>query len=174
MGPIPKTQPIEVWLSQRNFEVTSRVVYQSERTDHLKIESLSVHGAEREVTGFLIQQGYAPAGRWEIERLIDGDQESPVETSRRFKPDGASPNRLTSEWEVEPSVDPSPDELTERGEFYVYENWTNTFAFVHPRLLLVLQSRARNARAREQDFKWAMARIVSDIGRRAYRHAAGG
>ena len=88
-----KTQPIEVWLSQRNFEVTGRVVYESERTDHLKTESLSMRGAQREVTGFLIQQGYAPAGRWETERMMGDDLESPIETSRRFKPDGASRHR---------------------------------------------------------------------------------
>ena len=170
----PKTQPIEVWLSQRNFEVTGWVVYESERTDHLKIESLSVRGAQREVTGFLIQQGYAPAGRWEIERTMDGDQESPVETSRRFKPDGASPNQLTSEWEVEPSVGPSPKELTENGEFYVGRKLDQHFCSGRPRLLLVLQSRARNARSREQDLEWAMARVVSDVGRWACSRAGGG
>ena len=123
----PKTQPIEVWLSQRNFEVTGRVVYESERTDHLRIESLSMRGAQREVTGFLIEQGYAPAGRWEIEPVRDGDQE----TSRRFRPDDASPHQLTPKNEVERSGGPSPAPLTEKGEFFVYENWTNTFALVH-------------------------------------------
>jgi hypothetical protein len=54
-----------------------------ERTDAFDIDSLSMRGAQREVTGFLIEQGYTPAGRWEIERLLEGDREgAAAETSR--------------------------------------------------------------------------------------------
>jgi hypothetical protein len=122
-----KTQPIEVWLSQPRFEVSCRIAYEDERTDSMDIVSLSMRGAQREVTGFLIGHGYEPAGRW----VIEGEREEvPVETSRRFKPANPAANLL----EVDQGTDSSrgsPATAVETREFYVYENWTNTFACVH-------------------------------------------
>lgn len=91
--PGTKTQPIEVWLSQQNLQVTCTVVYEDERTDHVDIDALSMRGAQREITGWLIGNGYTPAGRWEIE--ADGHEigvDGFGETFRRFAPtkaDGA-------------------------------------------------------------------------------------
>jgi len=72
--------PIEVWLRQRNMEVSCTVVAEDETTQNLDVDSLSMRGAEREMTGWLISQGYKPVGRWQTED--DGGQE----VSRRFVP----------------------------------------------------------------------------------------
>ncbi len=77
--------PIEVWLSQSNMQVTCRVVREDESTDELDVDSLSIRGAEREITGWVIRQGFTPVGRWEEE--TDG------EVMRRFTPDKALPKR---------------------------------------------------------------------------------
>lgn len=58
-------EPIEVWLSQPNIEVKCRIVHDDETTDELPIESLSMRGAQREITGYLIREGYRPFDRWE-------------------------------------------------------------------------------------------------------------
>ncbi|WP_329064904.1 hypothetical protein [Amycolatopsis sp. NBC_01480] len=70
--------PIEVWLTQKNIEVNCMVVFDGEETTQLDVDSLSMRGAQREITGYLVQSGYEPVGRWSIE--ADG------ETSRTFKP----------------------------------------------------------------------------------------
>jgi hypothetical protein len=78
-----KPSPIEVVLTQSNMEVQCLLVHEDESIDHLSINSLSMRGAQREITGSLIADGYAPVGRWEVEAR-DGDEEA-VETIRRFK-----------------------------------------------------------------------------------------
>jgi hypothetical protein len=46
------------------------------------VDSLSIRGAEREITGYFINQGYTPVGRWET---TAEDRGEPVEVMRRFK-----------------------------------------------------------------------------------------
>jgi hypothetical protein len=78
--------PIEVWLSQRNMEVTCRVVYGDESTDDtIELDSLSMRGAQREITGCLKARGYEPVGRWdsELDVLPSSDYQ---ESSRKFRP----------------------------------------------------------------------------------------
>jgi hypothetical protein len=79
-----KPSPIEVWLTQRNMQITCRVVHEDESTAELEIDSLSMRGAQREITGYYIGQGYAPVGRWETV-TVDDDNDAPAETVRRFK-----------------------------------------------------------------------------------------
>ena len=74
------TGPIEVWLSQPRFTVCCQVVCEDETTQTLDVESLSLRGAEREMTGWFIRHGYKPVGRW---KAVEG---SPTEVARRFKP----------------------------------------------------------------------------------------
>jgi len=88
-----KTQPIEVWLSQKRLKVTCTIVYEDEGTDEVDVDSLSMRGAQREVTGWLIKQGYTPAGRWDAESsaMVQGDGEfdpemTELEVVRAFKP----------------------------------------------------------------------------------------
>jgi hypothetical protein len=57
--------PVEIWLTQNNMEINCMVVREDESTTSLQVESLSMRGAQREITGYLIDQGYTPAGRWE-------------------------------------------------------------------------------------------------------------
>jgi hypothetical protein len=72
-----KPSPIEVWLTQENMEVACMVVREDESTDVLDVLSLSMRGAQREITGNLIDVGYKPDGRWV--------QEADGETWRRFR-----------------------------------------------------------------------------------------
>jgi hypothetical protein len=60
-----KPSPIEVWLGQRNITVACTVVHEDETTDTVKVASLSMRGAQREVTGHFLREGYEPVGRWE-------------------------------------------------------------------------------------------------------------
>jgi hypothetical protein len=83
----PLPSPIEVWLSQAHMEITCTVVLEDESTSTLDVKSLSMRGAQREMTGYLIAQGYSPVGPWEAEAHSDdgyGGKEA-VETSRKFK-----------------------------------------------------------------------------------------
>ena len=80
----PAKKPVEVWLTQRNLEVTCRVVNEDESVEGLTVDSLSMRGAQREITGWFIDQGYRPVGRWTS--YVDGDTGEGLESSRRFAP----------------------------------------------------------------------------------------
>ena len=83
----PLPSPIEVWLSRRNTGITCTVVTEDERTSSLEVDSLSMRGAQREMTGYLIARGYSPVGDWEVEAAGDDGSggKDAVETSRTFK-----------------------------------------------------------------------------------------
>jgi hypothetical protein len=79
-------EPIEVWLRQDNMKVDCWIVYDDEATDEdIPIKSLSMRGAQREITGYLIAEGYEPVGRWSTE------DEDGRETVRQFRPKQAKP-----------------------------------------------------------------------------------
>jgi hypothetical protein len=83
----PLPSPIEVWLSQANRQITCTVVLEDESTSTVEVKSLSIRGAQREMTGYFIAHGYTPVGSWEVEAESDngyGGKET-VETSRKFK-----------------------------------------------------------------------------------------
>lgn len=92
----PEGTPIEVWLSvsydhpPRSYsravtvEVMCRVVRQDESTTEIDFVSRSMAGAQREITAYLLRQGYAPVGHWETE-AIDGDHGEPTEMWRKFQ-----------------------------------------------------------------------------------------
>jgi hypothetical protein len=64
--------------------VTCTVVREDESTDSLDVDSLSMRGAMREITGYLLSQGYKPNGRWSAEVMSkEGDT---LEAVRAFKP----------------------------------------------------------------------------------------
>jgi hypothetical protein len=73
-----KSGPVEVWLRQRNLEVTGLLVYEDESGEPVTVRSLTMRGAEREVTSQLRAQGFEPTGRWET--TADN-----VEVMRRFR-----------------------------------------------------------------------------------------
>jgi hypothetical protein len=86
-----KPSPIEVWLTEstEGMGISVRVVHPDETihypgtgNPYTGVESLSMRGAQREITGDLLREGYAPVGRWTVERAVNDE---PVETSRTFK-----------------------------------------------------------------------------------------
>jgi hypothetical protein len=111
----PPTGPIEVWLTQTNMAVTCRVVHEDERTDELDIDSMSMRGAQREVTGYLIRNGYTAEGRWSAEATgRDGADLVAVETMRRFRPDRALLDDLAAQYTLAKRDRPTagPEEIT--------------------------------------------------------------
>ena len=77
-----KASPIEVWLSKANLDITCSIVQEDETAEELSIDSLSIRGAEREITAYLLNHGYTPAGRWQTEA---DNGNGAVEVSRAFK-----------------------------------------------------------------------------------------
>jgi hypothetical protein len=75
--------PIEVWLSKPNMQVTCRIVFEDESASGLDMDSLSMRGAQREITAWLVARDYEPAGRWEAE-LTNDDGET-LEAVRHFR-----------------------------------------------------------------------------------------
>ncbi len=76
---------VEVWLRQEDGEVICTVVDPDESTYELDVDALSMRGAQREMTGYFIDQNYEPVDEWHVE--VDG-ADGPVETVRRFRPTG--------------------------------------------------------------------------------------
>lgn len=62
--------------------VVCDVVFDDESSEQLDIDSLSMMGAQREITAYLIDRGYNPVGRWEARARTDGKA---AEVSRKFK-----------------------------------------------------------------------------------------
>jgi hypothetical protein len=98
MRSLDATSPIEVWLTKKNIEVAARAVFEDESTLDLNVVSLSMRGAQREITGHLLEWGYEPADRWTYatEDYIGTDEIS--EAVRKFRPakklDGAPTSLL--------------------------------------------------------------------------------
>jgi hypothetical protein len=86
-----KARPIEAWLTRDvdDTEIARRIVDSDEtfRGGALAyaVNSLSMRGAQREITAVLIADGFKPAGRWQSE-FEDGSQEC-REASRQFRKD---------------------------------------------------------------------------------------
>jgi hypothetical protein len=83
----PLPSPIEVWLSRANMGFTCTVVLENEKTSTLDVNSRSMRGAQREITGYLIARGYTPVGDWKVEAAGDNGNggTDTVESSRTFK-----------------------------------------------------------------------------------------
>jgi hypothetical protein len=56
---------IEVQLRQPHMQITFRVVREDGSAYDIYAESTSIRGAQREITGKLIKDGYQPLGRWD-------------------------------------------------------------------------------------------------------------
>jgi hypothetical protein len=77
--------PIEVWLSKPNMQVTCRIVFEDETDTSLSVDSLSMRGAQREITAYLIRhEGYEPVDRWQDETEDEQEGET-LESSRHFR-----------------------------------------------------------------------------------------
>ena len=82
---ITATGTVEVWLSWINAEMDIRVRYvrADESTREEIAESVSMRGAQREVSGQMIAAGWEPVSRWMTERDEGGEA---VECFRTFRP----------------------------------------------------------------------------------------
>jgi hypothetical protein len=58
------TKPIEVLLSRPHLEVTCRIVFPDGTAIAVGVVALSLRAAQREMTAWLIERGYEPAGQW--------------------------------------------------------------------------------------------------------------
>lgn len=76
-------QVLRAVLSRKNIEISCTLVFEDESVSYQEVDSVSVRGAQREITGMLVAHGYVPAARWSE----DGeDQDGYSEWSRPFKP----------------------------------------------------------------------------------------
>ncbi len=86
-----KQKRIEVWLTKVNdFRITCREVFEDETTSDWDVDavrSVSMRGAQREVTGYYIREGYEPVDRWTAEEIAkSGHLEGEViESFRQFR-----------------------------------------------------------------------------------------
>jgi hypothetical protein len=76
-------QAVNAFLAQKNIEISCTLVFEDESINYPQVRSVSMRGAQREMTGLLVAKGYAPAGRWS-EATEDGDRYR--ECTRAFKP----------------------------------------------------------------------------------------
>ncbi|MCV7177536.1 hypothetical protein [Mycolicibacterium sphagni] len=77
-----KPSPIEVWLRQKNLAITCEVIHDDETGEDLDVDSLSMRGAQREMTRYLLDQGYTAEGGWEDP--VEDDDNNGRESVRRF------------------------------------------------------------------------------------------
>lgn len=78
------TKPIEVLLSRPHLEVTCRIVFPDGTAIAVGVDALSLRAAQREMTGWLIERGYQPAGQWSTQQEA---ARRAARTFRRLYPD---------------------------------------------------------------------------------------
>jgi hypothetical protein len=96
-------QPLQAILSRRHIEISCTLVFEDESVSYPQVSSVSVRGAEREITGLLVKCGYTPAGRWSTEDL---DPDGFAEWTRPFKP-GPHANLMIADLPM-PAAEPEP------------------------------------------------------------------
>ncbi len=84
-------QVLQAVLSRKNIEISCALVFEDESVRYPGVQSVSVRGAQREVTGLLVMGGYIPVGRWS--EGVEDDDDGYTEWTRSFKP-GADAERL--------------------------------------------------------------------------------
>ena len=75
---------VEIWLRLDGLRVVCNIVNADESTYRREIDSLSLRGAQREITGYLIGYGYRPEDGWTVEAV--GESGVAAEAWRRFNP----------------------------------------------------------------------------------------
>ena len=78
-----RPQALQAVLTRKNIEITCMLVFEDESVSYPQPRSVSVRGAQREITGLLVSKGYIPAGRWSEETE---DEDGYREWTRPFKP----------------------------------------------------------------------------------------
>ena len=72
----------EVVLTKTNIEITATLYAEDETASELDVNSLSLRGAMREITAYMIRTGYRSVGRWET--LDEDTLTGTGEVSRAF------------------------------------------------------------------------------------------
>jgi hypothetical protein len=80
------TKPIEVRLSRPHLEVSCRILFPDGTAVAVGVDALSIRGAQHEMTAWLIEQGYEPAGCWSTQ---DENDRQAARTFRRQDPRSA-------------------------------------------------------------------------------------
>jgi hypothetical protein len=104
-------KPIEVRLNRPQLEVTCRIVFPDGTAIAVGVDALSLRGAQRELTAWLTERGYEPAGGWSTR---DENDRGATCTFRRQGPGdglpGPRPGAVARSWPsgAEPDLDPAP------------------------------------------------------------------
>ena len=102
------TKPIEVWLSRPHLDVTCRIVFPDGTAIAVGVDALSILGAQHEMTAWLFEHGYEPAGRWSTQ---DENDRRTARTFRCQDPGSVLPGRPPdAPWPSQPPrPEPDPD-----------------------------------------------------------------
>jgi hypothetical protein len=79
------SNPVEIWLRLDGLKVICSIVNPDESVYRRDVESLSLRGAQREISGFLIGNGLRPESSGWVVEAVDKSGVA-VETWRRFTP----------------------------------------------------------------------------------------
>ena len=100
------TKPIEVRLSRPHLEVTCRIVFPDGTAIAVGVDALSILEAQHEMTAWLFEHGYEPAGRWSGQ---GGNDRRAARTFRCLDPGSVLPGPPPgAPWQSLPSG-PGPD-----------------------------------------------------------------
>lgn len=78
------SSPVEVRLRKMRLDLTAVVAHEDEATEPLRVKSVSMRGAQREVTTLLKRLGYRPVTTWRTPAASDVGA---VESQRVFRLD---------------------------------------------------------------------------------------
>ena len=92
--------PLRAILSRKNLKITCTLVFEDESVSYPQPGSLSMRGAQREITGELVAAGYVPAGRWSEEE--EEDEDGYREWTRLFKPGPDASPDVRNIWSASP------------------------------------------------------------------------
>ena len=99
------TKPIEVLLSRPDQEITCRIFFPDGTAIAVGVNALSLRGAQREMTAWLSERGYEPAGRWSTQD--EGDRRA-ARTFRRLPGPAPEPDATAEPDNLGPALNPGP------------------------------------------------------------------
>ena len=82
-----ESRQVEVWLTlnEERTGVLARIYFEDETVRGIPVSARSISGAEREMTAWLISQGYEGISYWNAEL---GEEDFALESSRTFRAAG--------------------------------------------------------------------------------------
>jgi hypothetical protein len=79
------TKRVEAWLSKTPDSLKAWVVDETERRREVHLDSLSLMGAQRELSGWLVENGFEPLQRWSYQDPPGGPRQDFQECVRHFR-----------------------------------------------------------------------------------------